>query len=621
MRRGGFFIKEQVPRVVSMIMAKIKVPEGIKQAPIYLTSRPTAREYSTIGYKPETFLGRRRFAGTLNIGMRTIVTAAHEDDRVITRVKPEKPPAKAMVVHQAQLSEKALELNGFLVIPEQEKPEVVSTTNPNLEKLIRESRKLTSAQKSSREEVIAETDHIVGGITIDNFSPYFGGNPTNVLLSRTLEEAIHPDATKFTTTVEGYRGMREETEKHGPRVSAHKDLLLVVNADGQYRTASLASRAFVNSTVHRGMQKGPDGLYHPTTCYTPGSALLSHAKSSVAERQDGSTLQTISTATNASADVLCHWMLRGVNHLFGMGGTETLSGLQRLYSEKGVIESLIVHQGLGQRLVHYGLLATGTPFDMTTMTIHRDKEGNPLHLMLHKRTKPWPANESLIEITGPDGKRQCVIYDSLIPKVGFWRSLSVGKLATPIMSESLIQGAIQEGHLGEITDLELLADMTAQNEKGRFKYAELAEEDVPISMLMSAAGLNRTDPRPRVTLISETGEFDNEKIIRQFIDQDSHSLEYYFCGRAARVLAENLAAAFQDNYTIWEENASVRNLWSIVTSATPTYENLKKYAEEYSTVIKEVMKDPAEVERMNECLKWAKEAHEATLGSSKKLAH
>lgn len=620
-RRGLLSARQQGSRILPRILPEI--PEGLRDATeIVVTGRPSARHYSSIaGYRPTLILGRRRLTGTIRTGVRTLITAAHEDDKVITRVKPTEPAAQAMVVNHTALNKrKELEATGFLIIPEQQKPKILSTTNPHLDRHLREQRKLTRVERSEREEVIAATDRIVGGVTIDSFGPYFGGNPTHVFLPRTLEEAIYPDATKFTTqTIDDYRLVREETEKHGPRISGHKDLLLVVDAAGQYRTAPLESRAFVNSTVHRGMQKGPDGLYHPTTCYTPGSALVNHAKSSVAERHDGSTLQTISIATNASADVLCHWLLRSANQVLGVD-RENLPGLKKMYSKQGVIESLIVHQGLGQRLTHLGLLATGTPFDMTTLTIHRDKEGNPLNVMVHKRTKPWPANESLIEIKGPDGKRQCVIYDSIIPKAGFWRSLTVGKLTTPIMSESIIQGSIKEGQLGEITDPELLADMQAQNEKGRYTFGELLGEDVPISMLMSAAGLNRTDPRARVTLVSETGEFDNEKIIRDFIEQDPQSMEYYFCGRAARVLAENLAEAIQDNYTLWVENASVRNLWSIVTSATPTYENLEKYGAEYATVIKEVMKDPAEIERMNECIKWAKEAHDATIVYDHRLA-
>eukprot|EP01012_Entosiphon_sulcatum_P031953 TRINITY_DN40682_c0_g1_i1.p1 TRINITY_DN40682_c0_g1~~TRINITY_DN40682_c0_g1_i1.p1 ORF type:complete len:476 (+),score=10.25 TRINITY_DN40682_c0_g1_i1:150-1430(+) len=411
-------------------------------------------------------------------------------------------------------------------------------------------------------------------------------------------------------SMEEHISQREEVEKHGPRISGHKDLLLVADEKGEYRTVSLSSRAFVNSTIHRGMQKGPDGLEHPTTCYTPGSGLVNHAKSSVAERHDGSTLQTISVATNASADVLCHWLLQSTNHAFGVD-SESLSGIKRTYCKKGVTESLIVHEGMGHRLAHLGMLFTATPFDMTTITIHRDKEGNPLNIMVHKRTKPWPANESLIELTGPDGKRQCVIYDSIIPKASFWRSLTVGKLTTPIMSESIIQGSIQEGVLGEIKDADLLKDMQEQNEKGRYTFGELRKEDVPVSMLMSAAGFNRADPRPRVTLASKTGEFNHQEIIEEFLEQDPGSIEYYFCGRAARILSENLAQAIQENYSLWEENEQVRNLWSIVTSATPTYENLEKCAEEYAAVIKEVMKDPGEVARMDECLHWAGVANAA----------
>lgn len=602
----------------------------IVREPIAFTSKVTGREYSTLNFKRTTILGNTVWAVpptsklTSSHGRRTLITTAHEDDRVITHVSPKKaavPERKAIVLNGSKLKpNRQLETNTMVVISAHDEPEFVSTTNKELHEYMKSLRRMNVGQMLERAAVISGVENVVGGIRIDSFGPYFGGNPT-VLLPRTLEEQIYPDATFFTTSgIDAYRAIREETAQHGPRISGLKELLLVKDKDGKYKTTSLGDRAFVNSTVHRGMQKGPDGLYHPTTCYTPGSALVSHAKSRVAERHDGSTLQTVSVATNASADILCHWLLQGVRQILGPKADD-LSGLKRLYTDKGVIESLIVHKGVGQRIAHFALLATGTPFDMTTLTIHRDKEGNPLHFMAHKRTKPWPANESLVEITGPKGERQFVIYDSLIPQASFWRDLTVGKLTTPIMNESVIMGSIQSGKLAAITDEELREDMVSQNTKGRYTYGELVHEDVPISMLMSAAGLNKTDTRSRVTEVSLTGEFDHAKIIKQHIAQDPGTMEYYFCGRAARILTENIERAFEGNYALWEENASVRNLWHLATSAIPTYENMEKYAKEYATVINEVMKDPSERRRMDECLNWAKEAHDAQLQQARTLAH
>lgn len=621
----GFFAQSGVGLPKSIAR---QLPPAAKDSPVFTTTPILEREYSTFGYKPTSFLGRKTLTARLIVpelsqsGKRGIVLKAHEEDFKITLVKPNKPKKEAIVLHNAQLHrKKPMDSDSFMVIPKEENPQIISTTNQVLHSALRDNRKLSASQSNNREDVVKQTDQVLGGVTVDSLGPYFGGNPT-VILSRNLKEAIYPDATLLDLSgINAFREASEETEKHGPRLSSHRQSLLVFDkSSGLYRTELLESRAFVNSTIHRGMQKGPDGQYHPVTCYTPGSSLLSHSKSRVALRHDGSTLQTISIATNASADVLTHWILNAANEVFGKDA-HSLSGLKRIYSDKGVVESLIVHQGLGQKLTHFGLLFTGTPFDMTTMTIHRDKEGNALHIMSHKRTKPWPANEAVIEITGPDGKRQCVIYDSIIPKVGFWRDFTVTKLAAPILNESVVMGAIEEGQLKDITDKELLEDMVAQNEKGRFTLGELLKEDVPISMKMAAAGLTKSDPRSRVTLVSPTGDFDKEKLIRQHMAQEPRSVEYYFCGRAARILAENLEAAIQDNYSLWEENASIRNLWSIVTSAVPTYENITEYATEYSTVIKEIMKDPAEVQRMDECLKWAREASDLVITEERTLAH
>ncbi|KTD82596.1 hypothetical protein Lwal_0525 [Legionella waltersii] len=622
MWRVGFnYVRRNMSRNLTKTLSEI--PIDLRSATdVYVTGKPSERHYSLIaGYRSAILLGRKRFTGAIQTEIgRTIITIAHEDDRVLTRVIPTEPAAQAMVVcHTQKKQNRGIEVNEFLIISKEQTPKVLSTSNRDLDRHLRKQRNLTRVERQDPDEAIVSTDTVVGEVVIDIAGPYFGGNPTH-FLPRTLEEAIYPDATLFTTrSINDYRDIREEIESHGPRISGHKNMLFVKDEDGNYKTVPLESRVFVNSTLHRGMKKGPDGNYHPTTCYTAGSSLVNHSKSSIVQRHDGSTIQTISILTNATADVLGHWVLSGANQLLGVN-RENMSGLKKMYSKRGVIETLVVHQGAGRWLNNLSLFATGTPFDMTTITIHRDKEGNPLNIMVHKRTKPWPANESLIELKGPDGKTQFVLYDSLIPTSGFWRCLTVGKLTTPIMSESMIQGSIHEGQLGEITDPELLEDMRSQNEKGRYTFGELLGEHVPISMLLSAAGCNRTDERARVTLVSKTGEFDNDKIIRDFIEQDPRSMEYYFCGRAARVLAENLDKAFEANYTLWDENESVRNLWSIVTSATPMYEDLEQCIKKYATVINEVMQDPVEIERMNEQMKWAKEAYDTTMVYARTLA-
>lgn len=576
-------------------------------------SKVPQRSYATLGYKQTTFMGHTQLSATLkNVeGLRTIITTAHEDDMEITHTNAQNPNQihKAYVVNGIKYTPQGKEYTRVM-IPETGGmgPKIVSTSNPEVHEMLRKTRATKLGDKRTKEDVVSSDEHVVGGVRIDSFGPYFGGSPT-MFLTRTMKEQIYPDKTLFASkSIEDYRKTREEVEKDGPRISGAKEVLLVVDEAGHHRTASTEDSAFVNSTIHRGMKKTPDGEYSPSTCFTPGSALVSHSKSRTAERQDGSTLHTISMARNASADVLCHWLLLATNEVLGKGHKD-VSGLMKFYSNKGIIESLITHEGLGHRIAHLGLLATATPFDMSTVTIHRDKSGTPLHVMIHKRTKPWPANESVIEITGAKGEQQLVIMDSIIPDTVFWRDFTVGKLTTPIMSESLVSGAIEEGQLKTITDPDLLQDMRNENEKGRFNYRELAGKDVPLSMLVSAAGLNATDTRSRVTEVSTTGKFDPEKMTRKHIEQDPGSMEFYFCGRVARVLAENITKFIEQDESRWENNLALKELWNFVTSEIPTYENMEQCYKKYATAIKAVTA-PEDMERLDECLKWAKEAHE-----------
>ena len=605
------FFKANEMIVIAQRSLRTVAPQLPTHTPVCVISPMTARQYSTLQFKPDA-LGRMTLPPKSTLGQyglfRTLITRAHEDDRLAQLVIGGKKVATAVVLNGCTMLPKGTIESNSILIGADQKPEIISTTNSKLHHTLREQRQLTVAKTSA--DGLKAGEHAIGGVTIDCFGPYFGGNPTSYC-PRSMGEQIYPDAMLFSTPggVDEFRGYREEVECHGPRISSHKKTLLLRDDEQQLRQETISDRAFVNSTIHRTTQKGPDGEYHPTKFYTPGSSLVSFSKYNTAERHDGTIIQVIATATNASADVLCHWLSKAIS--LARGPKKEMSGITKQYTEEGAVESLIVHQGFGSRLAQFALLATGTPFDMTTLTIHRDKEGNPLHIMIHKKSKPWPANEALIELTGPNGERQCIIYDSIIPQAGFWRDLTVGKLATPIMTESVVAFAIKDGKLIEITDQELLADMESQSRKGQFTVDELTKSGASTGMIMAAAGLCHTDHRSRVTAISMNGEFNLDKLAGQHTEQDPGSMEFYCCGRAMRVLAENLGHAMEKNPVLQTENESVRQLWEAVTSKILTYPELVEVEKKFATVIQEILKEPAEIERFKACLDGAQKAHTA----------
>ena len=543
----------------------------------------------------------------LSNGYRTLITQAHKGDLIFNIATPNVQMQSAMLLNSYEIKPDG-SVNGtrLMAINASENPQVISTTNSELHEIIRDERKVLLVNERPIER--RENERFLGGIEVDVSGAYFGGNPTTCL-PISFREQIHADITVFSSGVP-IATNREETAKHGPRISAHKETSLIVDEQGQYRQESSSDRAFVNSTIHRGIQKGVDRKDHPTTYYTPGDGLLSFSKQNVAERHDGTVLQTISLGLTASADVLSHWFIKFITELWGKH--KNYSGLTRQFTEKGLVESIISHQGWGGKLHAFALLLTGTPFDMTTITVHRDKEGNPLSIMINKRTKPWPANETNIQITGPNNEKICEIYQSIIPDTGFWEDFTVGKLLTPIPCESVNQYSIQGDKLVPIIDKELLKDMKHENEKGLFTYKELMSADsTSLGMAMSAAGFNRKDTRSSVIAVSTTGKFDHEALANQHIAQDPVSMESYYCSRAMRIIAENIEAVMKNNYSFWTENEDVRKLWSAATSEkTPSYPNMVANKNKYETVIRTIMKDPAEMQQLNQHLVNAAKAHE-----------
>ncbi len=270
-----------------------------------------------------------------------------------------------------------------------------------------------------------------------------------------------------------------------------------------------------------------------------------------------------------------------------------------------------VAEGVGQFVAYVADLFTATPFDMTTVTIHRDQAGKPRHVVAHKECKAWPGNEALIEITDGNGVRQGVIYTSAIPSTKFWRDMTVAKLTLPVSLYSDVSVSIAEDKLVEMEDAALKRLMVAQNKSMRFTPNELQELDVPVAMLLSSAGFNTEDTRSQVVEFSVDGQFDTDAIVQKHIEQDPHAIEFYYCSRAARLLVDKMRSIREKVPEMYEGDAKMQKLWRFVTSQVPTYEAVRACRQEFAEQLAALKFTSSEVELFSKYLHYARIANEA----------
>ena len=111
-----------------------------------------------------------------------------------------------------------------------------------------------------------------------------------------------------------------------------------------------------------------------------------------------------------------------------------ISGVNKDKCILGKLKERCIHAGVGEKIAYLADALTGTPFEMTTLTVRRDSTGQVTHFLRHSRSKAWPASESLIEFTGKGdqdklGKIEGSVYDLRIPETRFLRDCSVSVIS------------------------------------------------------------------------------------------------------------------------------------------------------------------------------------------------